>query len=218
MKIIVVPNGLLQLPYPWCITSRTEIYKQLQTLPHSTTEINTALTVFEHCLEILLQLTCPVTELVPEDILTYWGFSTDWIAEKIPTVEQFELSKIQEFLQEQNVESIPDKMVEELAEYWIWSTTHYLANTSSQWLEKTLTVNQDATAIASFLDIVTRYWQQTDRRLAGKLIIRSTEVAGKDAIPLLEAVENTSTDDSLRELAQSYHNLILDNAHLRDNH
>jgi hypothetical protein len=210
MKIIVVPNGLLQLPYPWCLISEISRDKQIKALPPNGEEIQTSLRVFSQTLYVFSQLILPEGNSIPEEINDNWNFSIEAIAGKIPTLDEFNIVGIQEFLKENGIEQPSTEMIEEIAESLFWTVAYDLANASSQWLEKTLTVNQDATAIASFLDIVTRYWQQTDRRLAGSLIIKSTRVAGKDAIPLLEAVENTSTDDSLRELAQSYHNLILD--------
>jgi hypothetical protein len=101
-------------------------------------------------------------------------------------------------------------MIEEVAEYWLWSTITALAEDSSKWLEETLRVHQNTTAIFSFLKIVSCYWQQIHRLLAGKLIITSARIARRDALPLLKSVEKTATDASLRDTAQSYRQFILE--------
>ncbi len=209
MKSIVVPTNLLELPQPWCLSSNWKRQEQLQALEPNTKDIEKALTVLEYSLATLSQLSLPEGESIPEDINDNWNFSIEWIANKIPIIDDFNISGITEFLKENKIESPSAQMIEEVADSWVWTIAFDLATTSSDWLEKILKTHEDSLAISRFLEIATRYWQITDRSLAGDLIIASARIAWTGALPLLESVEKTATDPSLQELAESYRNLIM---------
>ncbi|HAZ43759.1 MAG TPA: hypothetical protein DDW76_27700 [Cyanobacteria bacterium UBA11369] len=209
MKSIVVPANLLGLPQPWCLSSNWKRQEQLQVLEANTKEIEKALAVLEYSLATLSQLTLPEGKSIPEDINDNWNFSIEWIANKIPIIDDFDIRGIEEFLKENKIESPSEQTIEDVADSWLWTMAFDIAATSSDWLEKILKTHEDSLAISRFLDIVTRYWHVTHRSLAGDLIITSARIAWADAIPLLESVEKTATDPSLQELAQSYRNMVL---------
>jgi len=211
MNSVVIPDSLLRLPFPWCLTSRRKREEQIQILPSTSEEIKTALDLLELSLKLFSDLPRPKEESLPKDFHDYWSFYTEWIAEKIPTVDEFNISCSEELLTEENLESLSAQMIEDVANYWIWTTTWDLVDTSSRWLEKILKTHEDSTAISRFLDIANRYWPINDRVLAVNLIVSSTRIAWTDAIPLLESVEKIATDPYLQELAQSYRNLVLNN-------
>jgi hypothetical protein len=46
----------------------------------------------------LSQLTFSKSNCIPEEMITYWAFSAEWLAERIPTFDEFDLAKVEQFL------------------------------------------------------------------------------------------------------------------------
>jgi hypothetical protein len=210
MKQISLPETIVGLPHPWCITSATQRRQQIEILKYSSDEVKTVLNVLEQCLQALSELTLPPGDSIPESLGEYWDFSVEWLAEKMPTLDDFDLIRVKEVLKEEGIESPSELMIEEVAESWLWSVGQDIANTALRWLEDGFTKAKDAVLISRLIEIVSRYWKGIDPRLAQSLLSRSAMICWQEALPLLESVEcNTSVASSIRQTAQDYRELIL---------
>lgn len=210
MKEISLPETLVGLPHPWCIASATQRRQQIELLNYSSDEIKTALNVLERCLQALSELTLPPGDSIPESLSEYWDFSTELLAEKMPTVDDFNLTKVEELLKEEGIESPSKQMIEEVTESWLWSVGQDIANTALRWLEDAFRKAKNTVPVSHFIEIAARYWHQIDPRLAQSLLSRSAMLGWQEALPLLESVEcNTLVASSIRQTAQDYRELIL---------
>jgi hypothetical protein len=210
MKEISLPETIVGLPHPWCITSATQRRQKIEILKYSSDEVKTVLNVLEQCLQALSELTLPPGDSIPESLRECWDFSAEWLAEKMPTVDDFDLIKVKEVLKEEGIESPSELMIEEVAESWLWSVGQDIANTALRWLEDGFRKAKDAVLISRFIEIVSRYWKEIDPHLAQSLLSRSAMIGWQEALPLLESVEcNTSVASSIRQTAQDYRELIL---------
>jgi len=210
MKEISLPKTILGLPHPWGITSITQRRQQIERLNYSSDEVKTALNVLERCLQALSELMLPSGDSIPESLREYWDFSTEWLAEKMPTVDDFDFTKVEELLKEEGIEFPSEQMIKDVAESWLWSVGQDIANTALRWLEDGFRKAKDTVPVSHFLEIASRYWQQIDPRLAQSLLSRSAMIGWQEALPLLECVEhNTSVASSVRQTAQDYRELIL---------
>jgi len=135
MKEISLPETIVGLPHPWCITSATQRRQQIEILKYSSDEVKTVLNVLEQCLQALSELTLPPGDSIPESLRECWDFSAEWLAEKMPTVDDFDLIKVKEVLKEEGIESPSELMIEEVAESWLWSVGQDIANTTLRWVD-----------------------------------------------------------------------------------
>jgi hypothetical protein len=210
MKKISLPGTIVGLPHPWCITSATDRRKQIKTLNYSSDEVKIVLNVLERCLQAQSKLTLPPQDSIPECLRGYWDFTAEWFAEKMPKVDDFDLTKVEELLKEQGIESPSEQMIEDVAETWLWSVGQDIANTALRWLENAPEKAKDTFLVSHFIEIASRYWQQIDPLLAQSLLSRSAMIGRQEALPLLESVEcNTSVASSIRQTAQDYRKFIL---------
>ena len=121
MKEITLPKELLNLPQPWGITQPMRRREAIRSLNYETGSIKTALNVLERCLHTLSQLRYNNSNCIPEEMITYWAFSAHWLAEKIPTFEEFDLVKVEQFLiHDEGIDSPSSELTKDVAEYWIW--------------------------------------------------------------------------------------------------
>ena len=210
MKKIVIPDCLLNLPTPWCFTSSIKLSEEIENLEPVTKEIEKALSVLDLCLQDLPKLTSPKWQHLPEDLELYWTFVVESIARKIPTLDEFDYSLMEEQLKKNQIEPLSEEMIEEAAETWIVGIAKDITKDTIRWLEKPLKFNKDPKYISDFLSIVNRHWQQVDEDLASFLISESATIARENAFPLLDLVEQESSSESLKETATTYRRLILD--------
>lgn len=210
MKTNNLPQVLPRLSYPWLISSATQRREKIQALSYSYSEIEKALNVLEQCLEVLSQLTPPPIETIPESLREYWDFTVEDLAENMPTIDDFNLVHVEQFLKEEGIESHKEQIVEDVAIWWLWSVAQDITKTVLRWLEDSLKEAKDAEQISHFLNIAEHYWLHIDPRLAQFLLSRSAVIGWKKALPLLESVaKNTFVSSFIRETAQDYRELIL---------
>ncbi|MBD2767348.1 hypothetical protein IC235_05525 [Hymenobacter sp. BT664] len=211
MKKIALPETIVGLPHPWCVSSAIERHKQIEALNHSLDEVETVLNVLERCLQAQSKLTLPTGDSIPESLTEYWNFTTEWFAEKMPKVDDFDLTIIEEILKGEEIESPSEQMIEKVAELWLWSVAQDIANIALIWLEDALRKPKNTFLVSHLIAIASRYWQQVDSRLAQSLLSRSAMIGRQEALPLLNSVEsNTSVASAIRQTAQDYREFILD--------
>jgi hypothetical protein len=210
MKKMSLPGIMVGLPHPWYITSATDRREKIETLNYSSDEVKIVLNVLERCLQALSKLMLPTGDSIPEALTEYWNFTTEWFAKKMPKVDDFDLTKVEELLKGEGIESPSEQMIEEVAELWLWSVGQGIADTALIWLEKASRKAKDAFLVSRFMEIASRYWQQIDPGLAQSLLSLSAMIGRQEALPLLESVEcNTSVASSIRQTAQDYREFIL---------
>lgn len=210
MKTNYLSHALTKVPYPWLISSSIQRRQKIKTLSYSVDEIKKALNVLEQCLETVSLLTLPPIESIPESVREIWDFSTEGLAEKMPTLDDFNFTQVAEFLKEEAVESISEQMIDDVAAWWMWSVTQDIVKTLLSWLEDSLKKINEAILVAYFINITERYWLRLDSRLAQSLLSRSAIIGWEKALPLLESVEtNTQAYSKVKATVQDYKELIL---------
>ena len=210
MKTITIPINLLKLPYPWNLTSFSERRKRLKVLNINEKAIKNALMVLECSLLFLSQNTFIEGESIPEDMREYWDMAAEGISSKILTIDEFNLTKIEEDLHLNNIDFPSETMIEETAQRWIWTIVRNLARGSIAWLEEAMKNGQDSKLVDKYLAIASCYWQSSiPDALAVSLIGAGNRIAGERAIPLLEEVQKNSQDRELAKMAKSYKRLMV---------
>jgi len=106
LKVIKVPKELLNLPTLWRHTDSSQRRQQLLAgngAAAAPSQIKTALNVLERCLRVLSTHSPP--DSIPEEMMSYWAFEADFLAEKMPSFDEFHIDKIKEFLLEYGIKS-----------------------------------------------------------------------------------------------------------------
>jgi hypothetical protein len=214
MKTNDFPHMLPRLSYPWQISSYTQRRHKIQTLNYGYNEIQEALNALEQCLETISLLTLPPIESIPESIRESWDFSTEELAERMPTLDDFKFNQVTEFLKEEAAESISRQMIEDVATWWIGSVIQDIIKVILRWLEDSLSQINNDVLVSRFINIAQHYWLRIEPRLAESLLSRSAIIGGEKALPLLESVEtNTQALSKVKATAQDYKELILGVGH-----
>ena len=210
MKEIKLPTELVKLPHPWGLTDSTERYEQLETLRYVSDSIETALEVLNRCLRTLSRLSSPSCDSIPKSLMQYWDFSAEWLAETMPTFDDFEVLKVSEQLKEYGIDSPSANLIEQLSSYWLWWVTRDIYRATLSWLRDALREAGDSSQATRFLSIVRRYNWQVDESIKQSLLLASASIGRYSALPLLNSVEhNHSTCPQLRQAAQDYQQWIL---------
>ena len=211
MKTIEIPKDLLELPFPWNVPHNGTRSDYINVLDKDRRTLEEALAVLEQLLLFLSQHKEPEGKLIPEEMTEYWNFTVSAISRDIPTLEDFNLSKIEKKFHLSKIELLSEEMIIEAARKWIWTIAYDTARSIVLWLEKAMNNCQDPELVDRYLAIASRYWQSSiPEVLATKLVAASDYIAGERAIPLLEKVEQTSQDKDLADLARDFKRLMVD--------
>ncbi len=213
MKEITLPRELLNLPYPWGITQPMRRREAIRLLSYETGSIKTALNVLERCLHTLSQLRYNENNCIPEEMITYWAFFVEFLAERMPTFEELTLNQIEEFLiQDEGIDSPSSELIKDIAEYWIWWVTRDIQGAALRWVESALYKTREPILISRYLLIVSRYWQKIEPRFAQSLVGGSAMIAWQKALPLFDSVEaDPNASQAVKETARNYRQFVLNN-------
>ena len=213
MKEITLPKELLNLPQPWGITHPEQRRQQIRSLSYETGSIKRALNVLERCLRVLSQLTYNKKNCIPEEMITYWAFSAQWLAERIPTFEEFDLVKVEQFLiNDEGIDSPSPDLIFDVAEYWLWWMTWDIEKIVLNWVEDALMATREPILISRFLLIASRYWPKIEPRFAQSLLRRSAMIGWQKALPLFDSVEqHPNASQEVKETVRNYREFVLDN-------
>ena len=210
MKNITLPKELRNLPHPWRMTHSTQRREQLGSLSQEKGSIKTALNVLERCLHTLPHLTLSETR-IPEELNELWSFSAEWLAERIPTFDEFDLNKVEQFLiSDEGLESPSPSIIKDVGQYWLWWITRDIERAALRWVEDAFGKNRDLILISRFLLIVERNWQKIEPDLAQSLLSSSAIIGWQKALPLFERVQqNPLASEEVKETARDYHRFVL---------
>ncbi len=209
MKNTYIPQSLLDIPKPWSLTSNMNRKKQLQVLAVESEEIKIALNVLEQCLQALSQLDSSSVHALPESLIEYWDLSVEQLAEEIPSLERFDVAKVKTFLQDQGIDTPSNIVVNETINYWLWWIARDTGQAALKWINDALRETKEAQQTSQLLDITSRYWLKIDEQFAQSLLSRCAILAGQQAVPLLESVEQeTDTPESIKNTARDYRRLV----------
>ena len=213
MKEITLPKELLNLPQPWGMTHADERRQQLGLISYEFNSIKTALNVLERSLHALSLLTYNKNNCIPEEMITYWDFSAQWLAERIPTLDELNYSKVEEYLiNDEIIDSPPSELIFDVAEYWIWWVTRDIEGAALRWVESALYKTREPILISRYLLIVSRYWQKIEPRFAQSLVGGSAMIAWQKALPLFDSVEaDPNASQAVKETARNYRQFVLNN-------
>jgi hypothetical protein len=180
-------------------------------LSYEFNSIKTALNVLERSLDTLSQLTPSKTNCIPEDLIELWDFSAEWLAETIPTFDEFDLVKVEQFLiTEEGFDSPSPELIRDVADYWLWWVTWDIEEAALYWVQRALMKTRIPILISRFLNIAKRYWQKIEPRFAQSLLSRSAMIGQQKALPLLESVEqHPYANEEVKETARHYRKYVL---------
>lgn len=211
MKIIELPKDLWGLPFPWNVPENSCRRKYIKVLNKDERTFERALAALEHLLLFLSQNKEPEGKSIPEEMTEYWNFTVSSIASEIPTLEDFNLAKIEQDFHLSKVKSPSELMIEEAAQKWIWTVARDITSGNLSWLKKAMDNCQYPELVDKYLAIASHYWQSSiPDGLITSLVAASDYIAGEKAIPLLEEVEKNSQDKELADLARDFKRLMLD--------
>lgn len=209
MRHTYIPQSLLDIPKPWSLTSNMNRKKQLQVLAIESEEIKIALNVLEQCLQALSQLDSSSVYALPESLIEYWDLSVEQLAEEIPSLERFDVAKVKTFLQDQGIDTPSNIVVNETINYWLWWIARDTGQAALKWINDALRETKEAQQTSQLLDITSRYWLKIDEQFAQSLLSRCAILAGQQAVPLLESVEQEAdTPESIKNTARDYRRLV----------
>ncbi len=210
MKNITLPKELLNLPQPWANTHPRQRREALRSLSYEFSSSKTALNVLERCLHTLSELTLSNSDVIPEELYELWSFSVEWLAETIPTFEEFDLVKIKQFLiTEEGFDSPSPELIRAVADYWIWWVTWDIERAALYWIQHALQATRNPILISRFLHIASRYWHKLSPDFAQSLLSASAMIGRQKAFPLLESVaQHPNASEAVKETARDYRQFV----------
>ncbi|MGB0383545.1 MAG: hypothetical protein ACPGWR_01865 [Ardenticatenaceae bacterium] len=215
MKEITLPKELLNLPQPWGKTHPKQRREGIDLLSYEMDSIKTALNVLERCLHTLSELTLSENDCIPDDLHELWTFSANWLALSIPTFDDFDLKKVEQFLiNDEGIDSPSPELIRDVGEYWLWWVTWEIERAVLRWVQRALMKTREPSLISDFLYVAERYWLLVEPDLGSSLLSRSAMIGWQKALPLFESVEqNPKASEDILETVRDYRDLILDNPH-----
>ena len=209
----ILPKELLNLPQPWGMTHADERRQQLGLISYEFNSIKTALNVLERSLHALSLLTYNKNNCIPKEMLTYWDFSAQWLAERIPTFDELNYSKVEEYLiNDEMINSPPPELIFDVADYWIWWVTRGIKGAALRWVESALYKTREPILISRYLLIVSRYWQKIEPRFVQSLVGASSMIAWQKALPLFYRIEqHPNAAEAVKDTVRNYREFILQN-------
>jgi hypothetical protein len=209
-KEIFFSKTLLQIPYPWSITSFSKRWEERQKLDATEENFDNALLAVDISLGGLQNIDRPEGESIPTDLRENWGFIAEEIASYAYQLDILTYSDIEIVLKSNQVESPSEETLEEMAKMWIWSTLRDIANSSLTWIGNNLDEEKNSKFIKKILKISSYYWDKSPLSLAAQLIGISSRFPQRESIEFLEEVEKSSSITEQRELARDFRKLLLE--------
>ena len=120
MKTIELPKDLLELPFPWNVPENSCRRKYIKVLDADKKTLEKALVALERLLSFLSGHQEPEGKSIPEEMTEYWYFTVSSIASEIPTLEDFNLAKIEKKFRLSKIESPSEIMISEAATSSSW--------------------------------------------------------------------------------------------------
>jgi hypothetical protein len=209
MNNMVIPPELLEIKYPWCLCSHDKRIESVQDLKVYQKTLSNAIQSLERSLIFLEMVDEPTVDSIPKEIIDYWNFFSESVAESITDLSRFD-SKIVKSQIEKEIfgTDITDILVHEAEQFWLWRVVLGIAYDSSKWLYESLkNNNKNSEEIKYFLELVSSHWEKVDYTLACHLIscIVFKELS---SLSLLKEIEKKSQNQSVINTAASYREWI----------
>jgi hypothetical protein len=209
-KPIEFPKKLLQIPYPWNITSDRERRQEQEKLDRTEGNFENALSSIEIALAVFQNLVFLEKTSIPEELDDYWSFTAEAIARNAIQLDKLTRSSIELAAKSYGYESLSEQTLNEMAEMWIWTTVRDIIDSSLTWLRNNLDEEKNERYIKNILRISSYYWDKVPRSLASLLISVSAIFPKSESINFLEEIEKSSSITEQRELARDYRKSLLE--------
>jgi hypothetical protein len=218
MKPIRIPDKLLELNFPWNVTYNSLRIREMKSLPRDQENLDNALAALQISLQVLSSLPEPILDTIHSELTDYWGFTAETIAEETPTFDCLAYSSFQKIVDLHKIDSSSEKMLEDMVDLWIWTTTRDIASQSLIWLENS--IDRDNSNDDEYIDVLLKmamtYWHKIpeDSDVCSSLIgiglmnVNNSILRDK-SMQFLEEVEQNSVTNGVRKLARDYKKLIL---------
>lgn len=207
MNTIEFPKKLLKIPYPWNITSHKMRRQEKKKLERTEENFENALFATEMLLDSLQNLSLPKGENIPKDLIDYWDFTSEFIADYAPQVNKVTYDHIETVVKSHGFDSLSEKALEEIVEMWVWTTVRDIANLSVIWIEDNIDTRENAKYVKELIRISSSYWNKVPCSLAASLISASGRFTLDESIEFLKEVENLSPSIEQKEYARDLRRL-----------
>lgn len=108
---IPVPKKLLEIPYPWNITSSSKRWEEREKLDKSEENFKNALISADISLSVLQNIHLPGEEFIPSDLYENWGFTAEEIATHVCKFDMLTYSSIEAVLKSNKFESSSEETI-----------------------------------------------------------------------------------------------------------
>ena len=200
----LLPRELADLPHPWNLTSdraRRAVLANWTADPRTTQD---ALLALERSLLALPDLPEPPDDALPADLMEYFDFTADWLAESMPELDDLSTTTIAKLLSERTGSPAPETEVRSLARHWLRYVTVGITQAASRWLSHALELLHDLPEVDRFLAIAERELPRQPIDLASGLL---SDIArqghGQSDSLLARVVTDERADPELRRHARS---------------
>jgi hypothetical protein len=202
-----VPPELRNLADPWALTSARARH---QAITGSTSlSVDEALAALDATLTALPDLVEPAPDDLPADLIDYFDFTADWLAEAMPRLPNLTPSTVQAMLTERAGTATSDTEAVALLAFWLRYITVGVAKDALSWLSDRLRGPDSGPAVGRFVRLITREVARQPVDLASTLLTRLSDLGPAIATPVLDAVlADPATDPELRDHAVRYRRFL----------
>lgn len=204
-KAVSSPPELLGLPFPWNQTHLGIRREYLWVLDTHPTTIKKTLSVLERSLKFASEVSYIRAKYPPKELRDNWEFCYSEMARKIPQMEQFDLAPFELVFQEKQIIDISPATSVDIAIWWIWYVSFFLAKDSIIWCRHKMKNCPEEELAESYLAIASKYWLSSVLSSVTNLLAEaSLEIAPELAIPLLEQRDRQIIDASLAPVIRGW--------------
>ena len=157
MGILLVPDELLGIPFPWNQTSNSIRREYLEFIGTDKATTNTALFVMERCLGVVSWFPQLEFERISKQTEQDWLLCAEDLAKAIPEMELHSMARIEQVLKSNKVKFITIEKLEQIEHLWIWSIMFYRGYDAIKWCQKTMKNCPDPELVERYLSIASGY-------------------------------------------------------------
>ena len=189
VKITSPPPELLGLPFPWNQTDTAIRYEYLLVLDNSKPNVEKTLSILERFLKAASRLSSLELDVPDPDVRDLFESLEPKLTRKIPALQQYSLTLIEQVLRENKVRFITNETLYEFAHNWLCFLTFELTGDAISWCCCKMENCPDPQLVERYLSIVSSYWCSPLPKPIMSWLFRATiKIAGDKALPLLASL------------------------------
>jgi hypothetical protein len=202
-----VPPALRDLADPWALTSaraRHQAVNGSAALP-----VDAPLAAVDAALTALPDLDDPAPGDLPGELIDYFDFTAEWLAEAMPRLQDLTVPTAHAMLTERAGAPTPESATVALLAFWLRYITVGVAKDALSWLSDRLAGPDPGPGVDRFVQLISREVARQPVDLASTLLTRLSELGPAIATPVLTTViADPATDAELRDHAVRYRRFL----------